>query len=216
MADCVVVCAGTKRGLFLLESDAARARWRVSGPFLKGWEIFHAVVDTRRTPTIYAAAVQGSFGTNVMTADLRGRKFRAAKRPPIPPRLLPSHLKTIRKWGISATPRVWHIEPGRASEKGVLYAGTAPAALFRSEDDGKSWKEVRSLTQHPSRPHWTPGAGGMCLHSIQLDPRDPDRMYVAISSAGCFRTDDGAKSWRVINQGLAIFPGAPKHVGVGT
>lgn len=216
MSDRVVVCAGTKRGLFLLESDSARARWKLSGPFLKGWEIFHAVIDTRGTPTIHAASVQGTFGTNVMTGDLRGRKFRAAKHPPVPPKLLPSQLKTIRKWGISTAPRVWHIEPGRPSEPGVLYAGTAPAGLFRSDDHGKSWEEVRSLTRHPSRKHWTPGAGGMCLHSIQLDPHDKDCMIIGISSAGCFRTDDGAKTWKPINRGVAMFPGPPKDSGVGT
>ncbi len=217
MADRVVVCAGTKRGLFLFESDRERSRWRRSGPFLKGWQVFHAVVDTRGAPTVHAAAVQDAFGTNVMTADLRGlRKFRAAKRPPVPPKLLPSQAKMMRQWGISAAPRVWHVEPGPRSERKLLYAGTAPAGLFRSEDGGRSWEEVRSLTNHPTRKHWTPGAGGMCLHSIQVDPDDARRIYVGISSPGAFRSDDAGKTWKPINRGVAMFPEAPKGEGIGT
>lgn len=216
MTDKVVVCAGTKRGLFVFESTAARSRWRMRGPFVKGWQIFHAVVDGRGTPAIHAAAVQDSFGTNVMTGDLAGRKFRAAKRPPAPPKLLPSQMTIIRRYGISTSPRVWHIEPGRLSERGVLYAGTAPAALFRSGDHGRTWDEVKGLTAHPTRKHWTPGAGGMCLHSIQLDPYDSNRMYVGISSPGAFRTDDGGRSWKPINRGVAMFPEAPKNAAIGT
>ncbi|MCI0342053.1 MAG: hypothetical protein L0216_13065 [Planctomycetales bacterium] len=216
MADRVVVCAGTKRGLFFLESDRARTRWRMSGPFLKGWQIFHAVVDTRGTPTLHAAAVQDAFGTNVMSGDLKGRRFLAAKTPPVPPKLLPAQVKMMRQWGISTMSRVWHVEPGPRSERKLLYAGTAPAALFRSEDGGRNWEEVRSLTNHPTRKHWTPGAGGMCLHSIQVDPENSRRMYVGISSPGAFRTDDGGKSWKPINRGVAMFPEAPKGLGIGT
>ena len=216
MADRVVLCAGTKRGLFVFTSSAKRERWQLHGPFLKGWQVNHATVDTRGTPRLQAAATAMAFGTTTFRGDLAGRKFEGAKKPPVPPKLLPKPLAFAKKWGIPFEPRVWHIEPGRASERRVLYAGTAPAALFRSEDEGRTWREVESLTRHPSRKHWNPGAGGMCLHSIQLDPRDERRMYVAISAAGAFRTDDGAKTWTSINRGVAKFAGAAADNSVAT
>jgi hypothetical protein len=216
MPDRVVVSVGTKRGLFVFESDANRERWTLRGPLLKGWQIYHAVVDTRGTPRLHAAASSVVFATTTFGGGLTDAKLTGAKKPPVPPKLLPSHTKTSRKYGIPMEPRVWHIEPGRPSEKKVLYAGTAPAALFRSENDGKTWEEVKSLTRHPSRKDWQPGFGGMCLHSIQLDPQDSRRMYVAISSAGAFRTDDGLRTWKPINKEVARFVGAPKNASVGT
>lgn len=216
MADRVVLCAGTKRGLFVFTSSPKRERWQLHGPFLKGWQVNHATVDTRGTPRLQAAATAMAFGTTTFRGDLAGRKFEGAKKPPVPPKLLPKPLAFAKKWGIPFEPRVWHIEPGRPSERRVLYAGTAPAALFRSEDEGRTWQEVKSLSRHPSRKHWNPGAGGMCLHSIQLDPRDERRMYVAISAAGAFRTDDGAKTWTSINRGVAKFAGALQDNSVAT
>jgi hypothetical protein len=216
MPDKVVVCAGTKRGLFLLESDAKRASWKLSGPHLKGWQIYHAIVDTRGTPRVHAAAISDTFAATTASADLRKLKFEAAKKPPIPPKLLPGQAKWIQQWKIPAEPRIWHVEPGRASEKGVLYAGTAPAALFRTDDGGKTWAEVKGLSKHPSRKDWTPGAGGLCLHSIQLDPHDENRMYVGISSAGVFRSDDGGRSWNPVNRGVTGFDGKVIQSGTGT
>jgi hypothetical protein len=217
MPDRVFVCAGTKRGLFLLQADRGRSSWTVSGPHLKGWQVYHAVVDTRSTPRLHAAAVSGTFAATTVRGDLAGKKFDAARKPPLPPKLLPGQARFIKKWKLPSDPRIWHVEPGRPSEKGVLYAGTAPAALFRTEDDGATWTEVKGLTKHPSRKSWTPGAGGLCLHSIQLDPRDARRMYVGISSAGAFRTDDGGKSWKPMNQGITGFDGKVMKSGaVGT
>ena len=97
--------------------------------------------------------------------------------------------------------RIWHIEPGRATEPGVLYAGVAPAALFRSEDNGQTWSEVTTLTAHPTRAHWHPGAGGLCLHSIVIDHANPSRMFVGISAVGVFRSEDGGASWETANRG---------------
>lgn len=217
MADKVVVCVGTKRGLFLCESDRSRSAWKLSGPHLKGWQIYHAVIDTRGTPRVHAAAVSNTFAATTASGDLAADlKLEAAKKPPIPPKLLPGQLKFIKKWKLPSEPRIWHVQPGRASEKGVLYAGTAPAALFRSEDDGKTWAEVKGLSKHPSRKNWMPGAGGLCLHSIQLDPRDPKRMFVGISSAGAFRTENGGASWKPINAGITSFEGKVIKSGVGT
>ncbi|MEK7465920.1 MAG: hypothetical protein AAB074_00775 [Planctomycetota bacterium] len=216
MADKVVVCVGTKRGLFVFESSAKRREWKRRGPFLEGWSIYHATVDARRSPKIHAAAVSDVFAASTFSAGLKDAKFTGAKKPPIPPKPLPSHEKIYKKWGISKAERVWHIEPGRKGEKGVLYAGTAPAGLFRSEDEGKTWEPVPGLNEHPTRKQWSPGAGGMCCHTIQLDPHDSKRMYVAISAAGAFRTDDGGKNWKPINKAVAKYPGAPKVTDVGT
>jgi photosystem II stability/assembly factor-like uncharacterized protein len=217
MADKIVVCAGTKRGLFLLEAGLNRSSWKVSGPHLKGWQIFHAVIDTRATPRVHAAAVSNTFAATTVSGPLSDLKLEAAKKPPVPPKLLPAQWKFIKQWNLPAEPRIWHIEPGRPSEKGVLYAGVAPAALFRSEDDGKTWAEVKGLSKHPSRKKWMPGAGGLALHSIQLDPRDSNRMYVGISAAGIFRTDNGGKSWKPVNKGITNFEGGVlKEGGVGT
>jgi len=217
MPDKVVICAGTKRGLFLFEADKSRSSWKASGPHLRGWQIFHAVIDTRGTPRLHVAAVSDTFAATTASGDLTSQKFEAAKKPPVPPKLLPGQAKFIKKWKLPSDPRIWHIEPGRASEKGVLYAGTAPAALFKSEDDGKTWAEVKGLSKHPSRKNWTPGAGGLCLHSVQLDPKDPKRMFVGISSAGVFRTDNGGASWKPVNKGVTGFEGGViKEGGVGT
>ena len=216
MTDRVVLCVGTKRGLFVLESRAKRDRWTLRGPYLKGWPIYHATVDTRGTPRIVAAASSDFLGQTVFTGDLAGRKFDGAKKPPVPPAMPAKALKFAKKHGLSTAARVWHVEPGPAGEKKVLYAGTAPAALFRSEDAGRTWQEIESLTRHPSRKDWLPGAGGNCLHSIQLDPADARRMTIAISAAGAFRTDDGGRSWKPINRAVAKFVGAPKNKEVGT
>ena len=212
----VALAVGTSRGLFLLQSDAKRSRWSLKGPYLKGWQIYHAVIDTRGTPTVHAAGVNEMTGTTTFSGSLRTLNFRGAKTPPRPPKLLPVHMTFIRKWNIPSSPMVWHIEPGHASEKKVLYAGVAPAALFRSEDSGRTWQEVTSLTRHPTRKHWSPGAGGMCLHSIQVDPGNRDRILVAISAAGVFRTEDGGRRWLPVNRGVKLYMGAPKDSGVGT
>lgn len=216
MVSRVVVCVGTRKGLFLFKSTLKRDKWTMSGPFLKGWEINHAVLDVRNTPKLHAAASSEVFAVTTMTGDLSRAKFQGSKKPPVPPKLTSKQLKIAKKFGLSTTQRIWHIEPGRQDEKNVLYAGTAPAALFRSEDNGKSWHEVKGLTNHPTRKNWSSGAGGMCLHSIQLDPFNPQRMYVAISAAGAFRTDNGGKTWKPINKAVARFKGAPKDPSVGT
>lgn len=216
MADRVVLCVGTKRGLFLFESGARRDSWKSSGPHLKGWSIYHATVDTRKGGRLHAAASSDVFGTSTFSADLKAKKFAGAKKPPVPPKLPAKGLKFAKKYSIPVNPRVWHIEPSRRSEPGVLYAGTAPAGLFRTDDHGKTWRGVDSLNNHPTRKDWMPGAGGMCLHSIQVDPVNPDRMWIAISAAGAFRTDDRAKTWKPINKAVAKYIGAPKEGEAGT
>jgi len=183
-----LLLAGTRKGLFLLTS-ADRRRWRLEGPFQSGKEINHAIYDPR-SGRLFATANDPWFGSEIVwSADL-GKNWQAAREGPA---FAPdSGLKLER---------IWHLEVGPDREGQVLYAGVAPAALYRSEDGGESWREVAGLAEHPTRPNWQPGAGGLCLHSIALDSSNPQRMFVAISAAGVFRTDDGGATWAPHNKG---------------
>jgi|ERR1041384_684950 hypothetical protein len=216
MTDKIILCAGTRKGLFVFESNRARKKWKMRGPYLKGWSVFHAMVDTRSTPRIYAGCSSPVFAATVMSGDVGGKKFEGAKKPPEPPKLFPKQLEMAQQYGIPTGPKVWHVEPGRPADKKVLYAGTAPAGLFRSEDSGQSWEPVPGLNEHPTREQWGPGFGGMAAHTIQLDPHTPGRMYVAISAAGTFRSDDEGKSWKPVNKGVQMYQGAPKDSEVAT
>ena len=216
MAKKVILSVGTKRGLFLLESGVGRKRWNVTGPLLKGWTVPYAVIDTRGTPRLHASASSFTYASNTLSADLAKLKFQPAKKPPAFPKLNPKAAKFVKQYGLDASNRIWNITPGPEKQKKVLYAGTAPAGLFRSENAGKSWEPVDGLNKHRTRKDWNPGAGGQCLHSIQIDPHDANRMWVAISAAGAFRTDDGGKKWKPINSCVAGYVGAPKESQVGT
>lgn len=216
MAKKVVLSVGTKRGLFLLESNSRRKKWEVRGPFLKGWSVPYAMIDTRGTPRLHAAASSHTFSATTLSADIAGKKFTPAEKPPEIPELNPKAKKFVDEYGLDASKKIWIIQPGPAKQKKVLYAGTAPAGLFRSEDRGATWEPVKGLNEHESREDWNPGAGGQCLHSIQVDPEEPKRMYAAISAAGAFRTEDGGESWTPINSCVSEYVGAPKESDVGT
>lgn len=184
----MLLLAGTKKGLFLFEASD-RDRWRMTGPFLRGKEIHHAIRDPR-TGRIFATSNDSWFGSEIVFSDDLGGTWTPAKKSP----------GFAEDSGLKLE-RIWHIEPGAASTPGVLYAGVAPAALFRSEDGGGTWNEVAGLTAHPTRPRWHPGAGGLCLHSIQVDAANPQRMFVGISAVGVFRTEDGGATWKTANRG---------------
>ena len=216
MAKRVILSVGTKRGLFLLESTGGRKRWKVTGPLMKGWTVPYAVIDTRSTPRLHAAASSFTFGATSLSATLKGLKFKPAKQPPPFPKLNPAAAKFAKLYGLDMSNRIWNITPGPEKHKKVLYMGTAPAGLFRSEDQGQTWEPVDGINKHKTRKDWSPGAGGQCLHSIQIDPHDSKRMYVAISAAGAFRTDDGGTKWKPINSCVAEYVGAPKESMVGT
>lgn len=216
MARRVILTVGTKRGLFLLESGVGRKRWKVSGPFMKGWSVPYAFLDVRGAPTLHTGGSHFAFGASVQSAPLRTMKFKAAEKLPEFPKLNPKAAKFAKAYGIDASPKIWSIAPGPPKQKRVLYLGTAPAGLFRSEDKGKTWEPVNGINRHKTRKDWSPGAGGQCLHSIQLDPHDPNRMYVAISAAGAFRTDDGGAKWKPINSCVASYVGAPEQSEVFT
>ena len=197
----VRVLVGTRKGAFVLTADGKRDKWEVTGPHFGGWEIYHMTGSPADPNRLYASQNLGWFGQQIQRSDDGGatwapvgNKFTYATEPG-------THLwydGTPRPWQFT---RVWHLEPS-PSDPDTVYAGAEDAALFRSTDGGMEWQELTGLREHPSGPKWQPGAGGMCLHTILLDPREPDRIYVAISAAGAFRTDDGGATWKPINQGL--------------
>jgi photosystem II stability/assembly factor-like uncharacterized protein len=220
----VRVLVGTRKGAFILSSDGKREKWDVSGPHFAGWEIYHlkgSPVDPNR---LYASQTSGWFGQIIQRSDDGGKTWH---QPGTPAGEAPAQggrptgesnkfvydssdqtgkpLTTHQWYDGTQHPwefkRVWHLEPS-LTEPDTVYAGIEDAALFRSTDGGQSWKELPGLRGNDTGPRWQPGAGGMCLHTILLDPSNPKRMYIAISAAGAFRTDDGGKSWKPINRGL--------------
>src|SRR2546429_4642484 len=197
----VRVLVGTRKGAFVITSDGKRKDWQISGPHFAGWEMYHlkgSPVDPNR---IYASQSSGWFGQMIQRSDDGGRSWE-----PVGNEFAYDGVPGTHQW-YDGTPhpwefkRVWHLEPSR-HDPDTVYAGVEDAALFRSGDGGKSWEEMPGLRTHETGGSWAPGAGGLCLHTIVLDPRDKDRMFSAISAAGVFRSDDAGKSWRPINRGL--------------
>jgi photosystem II stability/assembly factor-like uncharacterized protein len=186
----VLVLVGTRKGLFLLSGDESRRDWKLDGPFLTGWSVFHAVRDPR-DGALLAASNNEVYGATVHRSEDGGRTWTHAEELGLPE---DSGLKLEK---------TWHVEPGRADETGRLWLGAAPGVLFRSDDGGSTWQVNEGLLRHPTREQWNPGAGGMCCHSIQLDPDEPSRMYIGISAAGVFRSEDGGESWTPANKGTA-------------
>jgi photosystem II stability/assembly factor-like uncharacterized protein len=197
----VRVLVGTRKGAFILTSDGKRQKWDVSGPFFGGWEIYHlkgSPVDPNR---IYVSQSSGWFGQQMQRSDDGGKTFN-----PVGNKFVYDGVPGTHMW-YDGTPhpwefkRVWHLEPS-LTDPDTAYAGVEDAALFRTTDGGQTWHELPGLRDHESGSKWQPGAGGMCLHTILLDPSNPQRIYVAISAAGAFRTDDGGRTWKPINRGL--------------
>ena len=186
----VHLLVGTRKGGFLFRSDQRRRRWQIAGPFFPGWEVNHLIRD-QRSHKLYAAIGNAVWGHDVQVGSSRGRVWRKAS----------SGLEFARGRGLSIN-RIWHLQPDRESRPKTLWCGVDPGALFRSDDAGKNWYEVRSLTEHRSRNQWQPGGGGLCLHTVVLDPSKVERMYVCVSAAGCFRTDDDGDSWQPMNRGV--------------
>ncbi|HET9984306.1 MAG TPA: hypothetical protein VFQ38_11990 [Longimicrobiales bacterium] len=197
----VRVLVGTRKGAFILTSDGKRERWSVDGPHFAGWEIYHMKGSPADPERIYASQTSGWFGQVIQRSDDGGRTWN-----PVGNEFTYDGVPGTHQW-YDGTPhpwefkRVWHLEPSR-SDPDTVYAGVEDAALFRTTDGGKSWHELSGLRGHGSGPRWQPGAGGLCLHTILLDPVDPDRIFIAISAAGAFRTDDGGATWKPINRGL--------------
>ncbi len=197
----VRVLVGTRKGAFVLTADGTRKKWNVSGPHFAGWEIYHVKGSPVNPDRIYASQTSGWFGQLLQRSDDGGKSWE-----PVGNEFAYDGETGTHQW-YDGTPhpwefkRVWHVEPS-LTEPDTVYAGIEDAALFRSKDGGKSWQELSGLRKHGSGPHWQPGAGGMCLHTIIQDPSNPQRMYIAISAAGTFRTDDGGTTWKPVNHGL--------------
>lgn len=187
----VVVLVGTRKGAFIFTSDARRKSWSVDGPHFLGLNVHHFILDPRDLRTLYAATYSDWWGSDIQRSANWGRTWLRTKE----------GLRYPQDSGLSVK-CAWHIRPGRASEPGVVYAGVDPAGLFRSEDGGNTWQEVLGINRHATREKWNPGAGGMTLHSIVLDPANSRRMFVGISAAGVFRTEDGGATWTPQNKGV--------------
>jgi photosystem II stability/assembly factor-like uncharacterized protein len=221
----VRVLVGTRKGAFILTSDGKREKWQVSSPHFAGWEMYHLKGSPADPNRIYASQSSSWFGQIIQRSDDGGKTWHQPGTPEGEPTTTPDGMPkgesnkfvydispetgkpltthqfydgTPRPWEFK---RVWHLEPS-LSDPDTVYAGVEDAALFRSTDGGQSWHELAGLRGHGSGDKWAPGAGGMCLHTILLDPSNPARIFIAISSAGAFRTDDGGKTWRPINRGL--------------
>jgi len=220
----VRLLVGTRKGAFVLTSDGTRKNWDISGPHFGGWEMYHlkgSPVDPNR---IYASQTSGWFGQIIQRSDDGGKTWLQPGTPPGEPTTTPDGMPkgesnkfvydtspetgkplTTHQWyDGSQRPwefkRVWHLEPS-LTDPDTVYAGVEDAALFRSTDGGQTWHELSGLRSAKGS-LWQPGAGGMCLHTILLDANHPDRIFVAISAAGTFRTDDGGQTWRPVNRGL--------------
>jgi hypothetical protein len=192
---------GTRKGGFVLTADGARRSWQVSGPHFGGWEIYHMKGSPADPNRIYASQSSSWFGQVMQRSDDGGQTWEAVGNQFAYDGVAGTHQwydGTPHPWEFK---RVWHLEPS-LTDPNVVYAGVEDAALFKSSDGGKVWHELPGLRGHGSGPKWTPGAGGLCLHTILLDPTNAERIYIAISAAGAFRTDDGGQSWKAITKGL--------------
>ena len=197
----VRVLVGTRKGAFILTSDGKRKQWKVTGPHFAGWEIYHVKGSPADPKRLYASQTSGWFGQQIQRSNDGGKTWE-----PVGNQFAYDGVTGTHQW-YDGTPhpwefkRVWHLEPS-LTDPDTVYAGVEDAALFRTTDGGKTWHELAGLRGHGSGPKWQPGAGGMCLHTILQDPKNPKRMFIAISAAGAFRSDDAGKSWKPINRGL--------------
>jgi hypothetical protein len=210
----VRVLVGTRKGAFVLEADAKREHWEVRGPYFGGWEIYHLTGSPVDPNRLYASQSTAWFGQLIQRSDDGGRTWGPVGNMFAYDGAAGTHLwydGTPRPWTFA---RVWHLEPSPA-DADTVYAGVEDAALFRSCDGGRTWRELPGLRTHASASSWQPGAGGLCLHTILLDPATSGRLFVAISAAGAFRSDDGGTTWRPINRGLrsAQIPNPTAEVG---
>ncbi len=222
----VRVLVGTRKGGFILNSDSDRKKWKVEGPLFAGWEVYHMKGSPLDPNRIYASQTSSWFGQIIQRSDDGGKTWfqpgsvgeeqaidEISKMPKGESNKFVydvsaetgKPLTTHQFYDGSQHPwefaRVWHLEPS-LTELDTVYAGVEDAALFKSTNGGTTWQELSALRGHKTGPAWAPGAGGMCLHTIVIDPNNPRRIFVAISSAGTFRTEDGGESWTPINQGL--------------
>jgi hypothetical protein len=189
----VLVLVGTMKGAFLVWGDADREHWRVEGPHFRGEAVYALLHDARNgRPRTFASAGSAHWGSSLRTSDDFGATWSDPERHPV----------RFPEDSGRALAQIWQIAPGRATEPDTLYCGVEPAALFQSRDGGESWTPVEGLLRHEHQPLWQPGGGGLCLHTILVDPQDSRRMLIAMSTGGVYRTEDGGASWRARNAGV--------------
>ncbi|MDC0937296.1 hypothetical protein OAS39_13505 [Pirellulales bacterium] len=186
MAERIILCIGTKKGLFVAEAAKTRRRFTLRGPFGSGVAVYSAMIDRRRSPRIYASSCNAFFGMKILVSTDLGNKFRETKSAPAFP----------KKDG-RALANIWSLEPGDAKKE--LWCGVEPASLFRSDDNGNSWEMIAGISNHEHAEHWQPGAGGLCLHTIV---RDGERMHLGISTGGHYVSEDGGRNFRASNDGV--------------
>jgi photosystem II stability/assembly factor-like uncharacterized protein len=197
----VRILVGTRKGAFIVTADGKRQHWDVTGPHFGGWEMYHLKGSPADPDRLYASQSSGWFGQQVQRSDDGGNTWQ-----PVGNQFTYDGVPGTHQW-YDGTPRpwefkrIWHFEPS-PDDPDTVYAGAEDAALFRTTDGGQTWQELASLRGHGTGPDWQPGAGGLCLHTILLDPANPRRMFIAISAAGAFRTDDGGATWQAVNRGL--------------
>ncbi len=214
MSKKVMVFVGTQKGGFIFTSNANRKKWQTNDIQFKSWNVMHMQMDSR-DQRLHAAVNHFVYGPTTHYSDDFGKTWTQAKQVPIltrpsksgrPASTVEEAFRSEGGESIKDTPekmiKVWNITPGRESEPDVLYAGAQPASLFISKDRGETWTLNENLFDHPHRGQWNPGAGGLCLHTILLDPSNPKRMYIAVSAAGCYRTDDGGRTWLPFNKNV--------------
>jgi photosystem II stability/assembly factor-like uncharacterized protein len=188
-----LLLVGTMKGAFVLRSDPSRKNWEVGGPYFPGRAIYAMAYDSRDGRNLLWAAVNSSYwGSYLSTSNDFGKNWTEPE----------TYGVKFPEDAENSVKQIWQIVPGNASEPDTLYCGVEPAALFRSDDAGQTWSLVKGLYDHPHRPQWQPGGGGLCLHTILPDPNNKDRMHIAISTGGVYRTDDGGKTWEVRNKGV--------------
>jgi tRNA A-37 threonylcarbamoyl transferase component Bud32/photosystem II stability/assembly factor-like uncharacterized protein len=191
----VLLLVGTTKGVFLLRSSAQRTHWNVAGPYFHGQAVYALAYDNRQgRHCLWASTCSALWGTFLRSSDDYGRTWSNPQEAPI---RFPADSGTALK-------NIWQICPGRPEQPNVMYCGVEPAALYESHDDGVTWSLVGGLFDHPHRPRWMPGMGGLSLHSILMDPQDTNRMYVAISAGGVYATEDGGRTWNARNRGIRV------------
>ena len=197
----VRLLVGTRKGGFILTSDGTRRNWEVSEPLFGGWQVYHMKASPVDPDRIYASQSNDWFGQTIPRSNDGGKTWETVGN-----KFLYDGIPGTHQW-YDGTPhpwefkRVWHLEPS-LTDRDTVYAGVEDAALFKSTDGGATWTELSGLRGHSTGSQWAPGAGGLCLHTILIDPERHDRLYVAISAAGAFRSDDGGETWKPITKGL--------------
>jgi len=200
----VVVLVGTAKGAFFYHADESRREWMLTGPHLPGWEVYSLCGDPA-DGRVFAGTCSYTYGPTIRVSRDLGATWEEVERSPA----------YSAESGFKLN-RVWQIVPGHPSQPGTWYAGVEEAGLFVSRDDGRTWTELEGLTRHPTRPQWFPGNGGMCLHTILVDPANPRRLWAAASAIGVFRSDDAGATWKTCNHGLPTVPtGQPPTIEVG-